>query len=302
VDYSDSEAVDFIRGYVTKMFPTEVERIMPLCLLDFAKPLCFHHLDSWLEALDVSLDDSVLADLRAGYVFISAYYFLLDSVCDSHLDSPNDALYLSHLLTGTYVLWYQACLRAVPEKVERLKDMLLCHVSRNASAVQLETKLHESPLDIAPSEDYISCIGRSDSALLLYDVLCMFCDRETDPDLISLLSDAVYYIQLGDDVADWRKDYRARRWTSLLREVFSQTGTIVSERECEDRIYLDGLLERRYAVMVNGYRRLLRCLREASYHTNLLRKWIQHEHDKALSCLSDAVTVKLSLLGVDEIE
>lgn len=293
--YTEHESIALLTDCLATLFPHDVEPLTRLCMLDFPIPLGFKHIDAWLEAMDVSMDGQVLANLRLGYVMLSGYYFLLDAVTDGHLESPTDALYLSHLLTGTLILWQKACTASSPEKLDLLSNCVMSHVSQNAAAVRLETELHQHPLEMADTEDYASCIGRSDSAVLLYDVLCILCDVERNPDLLRVLSDAVYFIQLGDDVADWRKDYRANRWTSFLRAAFITRGCIVTEEEVEQALYFEGLLERRFATMVKGYEGILRKLAESPFRTALLEQWIRHEHDKALTCLMDTVGVKLAL-------
>lgn len=291
---TEESTIAFLRQGIKKLFPHDVDIIVRLCLLEDYSVLGFDHIDIWSETLDAHLSESVLEDLRVGYILLSAYYFLLDAVMDGHVAEVEDPLYLSHLFSGAYTLWHRACLEIAPDRKEAFYACFLSHVSANANAVKLEVSLCQHPLRVTPGLDRECIVGRSDSAFLLYHVLCILSGCTPQPIIENLLSSFVYFVQLGDDLNDWKKDYSLGIWTSLLRFCFSRHGRILSEREVEDEIYLRGVFEERLAFMINGYREMLQQLEQPGFPCTQFRRWVQNEHDRAMKVLTNAVTCKLS--------
>jgi hypothetical protein len=215
-------------------------------------PLGYVHPDLFLELLPNKFNIEAVETLRIGYVLLAAYYFLLDAIVDGHLKNPMDALYISHLTSGAYSQFRTACAIASPDSIAALDLMICQHLAENAQAIRDESVYFSSPLMPADSEEIDSITGRSNAILLLYRTLCLFAGSAANQVVISLIKRLIYFIQLIDDLGDWREDYRAGRYTSVLRYSFSRRGRILSESKLENDLLLGGIFEVRCGMIINS--------------------------------------------------
>lgn len=286
----------FTQG-LSQIFPREVDALVTLCTNNSGYPLGFAHPDSFLELVGFELEEKLLLKLRTGYVCLSGYYFLLDAIIDEHLTDSPKALYLSHLLSATHLLFYEVCREINPSCQPRLSEIICSYISDNAEAVQAELRFQASPLVPAEVDEYMSIVGRSNSALLLYETLCAVSGRAIDITILGLLNDLVYYLQLIDDLGDWREDYCSKRWTSLLRTCFSRHKRILDEAEVEEEIYLSGISERRLATAINGLTRVQNgFISLQGVSSTRLQLLIDTQTKKARASLEERVQLKLDVL------
>ena len=54
------------------------------------------------------------------------------------------------------------------------------------------------------------------------------------------------------DLADWREDYNAHKYSTFLRELFTEHKRILSVQELEEEIYLSGIFEARALKVIKG--------------------------------------------------
>ncbi len=248
-----------------------------------------------LETTGAVIESAAFRDLRIAYVFLSAYYFLLDATVDEHLYKKTDALYLTHLLSASCLLFCRVCYRLVPNKVGEIQKDVFSHVAGNAWAVRTELEFQKKPLEPNEEDEFDSVVGRSNSVLLLYRIIAKLTGTEVKPQLVKLLNDLVFFIQLGDDLGDWRIDFRAQRWTSTIRSCFHQQGRILSEAEMEQELYLSGFYEQRSARIINGLNAVLFGLESSpDFSSHTLLPMIRKLRERVYGLLTDMVSVKLS--------
>lgn len=277
------------------LFPNDAPDLMRLCIRnDF--PLGYNHPDLALELVDAVIPEKALADLRVGYVFISAYYFLLDSVADKHLENDSDLVYLSHLLSGAITLFQESVFLCCPSRLQTVTRLLCSHISENAAAMTLEANLQTDAFNDDHDKDRASIIGRSNSALLLYHILYVITDKEPDPQIIACVSDLIYYVQLGDDLGDWEKDFIAKRWTSLLRTCFKRKGRILSVEELNREIFVTGVYEEKLSIIIHGLDSVANKLESRKdISSKAFRDWLTSLRNNFKKGLTELVATKISI-------
>jgi hypothetical protein len=125
----------------------------------------------------------------------------------------------------------------------------------------------------------------------LFEYYWMLSDNSNLPFVISKLREFVFLMQLGDDLGDWREDFRAGRWTSFLRECFGILGCIPLEQELEEYVYLSGAYELRLARVVTGLSGIADAF--CRIGQNDLASYISFERNTALDALREFTRIKV---------
>lgn len=198
------------------------------------------------------LAEESYVDLSVGYVLISGYYFLLDSVVDGHCAEPTSAVFLTHLLGGAMLRFNRLIQRENPSAAADWFTAFSDYCEANAEAVRLEKKLISTPMKLNPEDDRLSIVGRSNSFLLLYRLVCILHREESSAEVARALEALVYYLQLGDDLGDWREDFLAGNYSSTLRACFLECGRVLDLRSLEEFLYLSGFYEVRCIEIIRG--------------------------------------------------
>lgn len=290
------EASEIVRSHLASIYPNDVPQLHALCVHRINYPLGFEHPKALAQMFDANINNEAFEELRLGYVYLCAYYFLLDATVDEHLSEKNAPLYLTHLLSASCSLFTNACLKSRPEALSDTHRLLFEHISQNANAIKLEILLNDTPLKDTPDQNYKSIIGRSNAVMFLYSILSFLSNKSTDEQIVSILNDIVYYIQLGDDLGDWRKDYDGKRWTPFLRACFRRKGRLLNIQELEEEIHLTGFYEEYMANVINGLGEAKERLEKLSnINCCLLLKLINSHRNGFLDALSDLVALKFSV-------
>lgn len=292
-DRTTHTPLETVQNYIARFFPKETDALVRLSLNEDGHPFCFNHIDLFHEMIGFPFKDEDRDELRMGYVTLSAYYFLLDAVIDNHLHNESDALYLSHFFSMAWHSFVTVAQRIRPDSLDELGTTFFKFISLNAQAVQNEAIFQQTPLIVNEEEEYESIVGRLNTFLLLYHILTLLTGQPSEPKVTKILSDLLFYLQLGDDLGDWREDAQAKHWTSFLRLCFNHTGTPMSEEEIELAIFLDGLYEIRAAKIINGMEDLLCQLRDLpSLVSQHLQIFIFAHQEKLMNTLSEIVALK----------
>lgn len=243
----------------------------------------------------------ILDRLRLPYVLLSSHYFLLDDTIDHHLLQEDDVLYSTHLLFLVYSQVFLFTENSISEqaKTEFLQRIAKL-ISENASAIRLEIRQRAGFYKPSKDENYQMVAGRSNSTIQFYEILCFFAGKETNNKVISLLSDLVYYLQLGDDLGDWSQDFKRGNFTPLLQECFQQLP--VDKRNdfsaIESVLYTSGIYEQYVAQIVNNLDRIKSQFLELhDVDARPTCKWIDGARSKAYYLLSNMIAKKLSFLS-----
>ena len=122
-----------------RAFPEDAA-VRPLLCNKAGYLLGFDHAGMLAQPANFTAEDE-LPNIRRPYVWLSSYYFLLDSVIDGHSKNRLDALYLTHLLTLSVQELLALTQRLVPTKTAEVCDLMCRHTSRNATAVRIEKRV-----------------------------------------------------------------------------------------------------------------------------------------------------------------
>jgi len=275
-----------------ELFPADSAHLSILCKGLGGAPYGGNHPDFFAHACGLSLAPEHLERIRLGYVMLAAYYFLFDAAADNHLQHPTDSLYLPHLLTGALTEFTLVCLAVDPAKLVPLHTLVRRYLAANASAIKNEQLISSRPLLEDQPEEFYSIVGRSNAVLLLYDLLSLITDRAPDDRVTDIVTWLAYYIQMADDLGDWRDDYKNGRYTSFLRRCFARHDAVIDEPGLEEEVLLGGAFEERSAIVINGLAALLDKIDALPYRMEALQAYVTRQKDRIYAVLKDRVTAK----------
>lgn len=291
---STAECIVEVRKFLVGAFPADAVSLERLIAPD-GHPRGYEHLDLALSIVPVQLSDQQVRELRTFYVLLTAYYFLLDSVVDGHLEDPLDAAFLTHLSSGAF-LALAGCLSGGECDHDAIIQKVFAHVSENANSMRSETTMFSEPLTRNQSDERRSIIGRSNSALLLYYLLYDLASISPDERLIQTLRDFTICIQNADDFGDWEEDFENRRWTPFLKSCFEEIGSIPSRDELAERIYCRGKYELWAAEIIRDLDSVAENLAFLnSQRTAILKAWIERRRQQFYDALIEVVAAKQGL-------
>ncbi|MEQ1603948.1 MAG: hypothetical protein ABL999_03695 [Pyrinomonadaceae bacterium] len=291
----------WLRAKLEIDFPSDVEHLYDLCINEVGFPVGYYHPEILTNLFAISPNREIVDELRLPYIYLSAYYFCLDSIVDKDIVKSENAVYLTHLLTGSIHQFTRYFDQNYPDKANLLKSLLHEYISKNAAAVLSELEFRRNPFKTLELEEFESIVGRSNSFLLLLDLLSHALDAPVAPVTRTLIDRFLYFMQLGDDLGDWRLDFHNKRWTSFLRGCFSELGRIPNEAELERLVYLNGSYEQRAIRILKGFNEIIRNLAEQHYDSdkNFLT-FVVAQRDRLYTVLRDFVEVKQSCISWNE--
>jgi hypothetical protein len=274
----------------------ETERLLGLCLRDRGRLWGHDHVEILAEVAGLPDDDPAIPRLAVPYVLLSTHYFLLDAAVDGHAEDPTAILATTQLLFLVATLVGEVVLVRVPPAdrpplLARVADRL----AENAAAVRIELERRrgwEPPDEL----DRRAGAGRSNSTLLFYDLLCALAGGRPDPAAEALFGDLLYYLQLGDDLGDWRGDLETGNHTMLIRECAARLppDSARDPASIERELLLGGCYELYTSRLINqldGVLAELRALRHL--RTTRLQAYVLTARERAHRLLTDVLATKL---------
>lgn len=275
-------------------FPDDAEALFRLCQPGISEPLGLSHPQIVEDLLGVRLESNDLEKIQVGYVMITAYYFLLDAVVDGHLDDPLRALYLTHFL-ALACQKFDGVIFSHPDKdFKRFNRAFNNLVSKNAKAIRLENQFSSNSLSFSEEKEYASIVGRSNSSIMLLELIGALTNQTTTDQYKEVLQDFAYFVQLGDDLADWREDYVAKKYSTFLRELFAKHKRILSEEELEEEIYLSGIFEARALKVINGLENTISKIETIDKNNGILLKMhINHQIEAVKQLMTQVIEIKI---------
>lgn len=284
----------FILNALLETFPDDAQALFRLCQLGLSEPLGLSHPEVVEDLMGVEIDGNDREKIQVGYVMITAYYFLLDAVVDGHLDDPLLALYLTHFLSLA-CRKFDEVIYSYPDKdVERFKTEFNNLVSKNAMAIRLENEFSANSLSFSEEKEYASIVGRSNSSIVLLELIGVLTHQANTDQYKEVLQDFAYFVQLGDDLADWREDYKAHKYSTFLRELFTQHKRILSEQELEEEIYLSGVFEARALKVIKGLEHTISKIEAIDKNNgSYLKAHIKHQIEAVKQLMTHVIEIKL---------
>lgn len=284
---------------LNESFPTDAEALFRLCNHGMLHPLGIDHPNVIQDLIGIKLNQNDFEKIQIGYVMITAYYFLLDAVTDGHLDDILNTLYLTHLLTLACQNFDEVIFANRETDFKRFYAIFKKLVSENANAIRLENQFSSNPFSFSEDKEYSSIVGRSNSSIILLELIASLSNTSGTERLKDILQDFAFFVQLGDDLADWREDYNAKKYSSFLRELFTKHNRMLTESELEEEIYLSSIFERRAVKVIKGLENTIDKI-EAVSNTNgtFLKMLIRNQIEKIKLLLTQVIEIKLRLKNV----
>lgn len=280
-------------------YPDDAEILFRLCNHGLEQPLGIDHPLIIQDLIGAKLNQNDFEKIQVGYVMITAYYFLLDAVADGHLDDKLNSLYLTHLLTLACQKFDEVIFSNSKVDFKNFNSTFQQLVSENAKAIRLENQFSSNAFTFSEEEEYSSIVGRSNSSIILLELIASLTQTNNKSKLKEVLRDFAFFVQLGDDLADWRDDYKAQKYSSFLRELFSKHGQILSESELEEEIYLTSIFEARALKVIKGLENTNRKIETVSESNGkYLKLLIQNQIEKIKLLMTQVIEIKLRFKNV----
>jgi hypothetical protein len=288
-----------LRDWLEEDFPEFSKKLYPLCLNDAGTaPIFFSHPPLARRSARLTASDLFHDRIHRAYVYLASYYFCVDAIIDNHArsgtyaEAPGQiALFLGPLLSTSTHLFSLAVKEQFPVKENEVSTALRALLRENAMALLTETRFKEQPFAARTDEEKDNIVGRANLFIFLFELYWILSENDNFALLVSRQREFVFLMQLGDDLGDWREDFRAGRWTSFLRECFGVLGGIPTERELEEFVYLSGAYERRLARIINGFSRIADGF--SAIGLNELASYVSFERVAAFDRLREFTRVKV---------
>jgi len=290
---------DAIRSSVVRYLGSDPHQLLALCKRDRGQFVGHNHVEILAELAGLPEGAPVVERLTVPYILLSTHYFVLDAIVDGHAEELLSVLSTTPLLFLATVLIADELRDVAPET----REELLCHVGRrvseNGHAVRAEIERRqgwEAPNEI----DVRAAVGRSNSTLLFYDVLCAHAGRPTDPAVERVLSELLYHLQMGDDLGDWQQDLRDGNHTILLRESVARLGQDVppDRRAIERELFIDGGYESYVGRLVANLDRIAAKLRALDHvRSDRAQAYVAVARAALVRVLTEVIRTKLDHLA-----
>jgi hypothetical protein len=245
-------------------------------------------------------DDPVILRLSVPYILLSTHYFLLDAAVDGHADEATDVLATTQLLfLVSAMIGEELGGRLGAEERAAVYRRVAARLAENAAAVGIELGRRRG-WELPNELDYRAGVGRSNSTLLFYDLLCALAGREPDAAVEALCGDLLYYLQMGDDLGDWRDDLWAGNRTMLIRECAARLPEEARDdpARIERELLLGGFYELYTARLVKNLDRIVGELRAMGELRSVrLQAYVETARGRALKLLTDVVRTKLEYVA-----
>lgn len=291
----DKEFKEVIGSYL----PNDIEKIRELCIKGNDSYWGKEHIDILAELAGLDEHDPIIDDLRIPYVLFSAHYFLLDAAVDQHLSDPADILFVTHMLFLTQSLIFQAILQRSEKLINNdLYRTIGRRVSENTFAIQKELNRRKSEFEFS-EVDYPIIVGRSNSTLLFYEILTLLEGHFPDQEILTLLSDLVFYLQLGDDIGDWEEDLERGNYTPLLQLCFKNLpqGQAHTKQMIEEQLFLKGVYEQYMSLLIKNFDRIGNSFSKLkNIKSKKAQAFIKDARNKAYQLITGVVSRKVSYI------
>lgn len=285
---------NFIYTALVEAYPEDAKALFQLCKHGLEQPLGIDHPLIVQDLIGVNLGQSELEKIQLAYVMITAYYFLLDAVVDKHLKKNLDSLYLTHFLALSCELFNDHIYSNQHINIADFKRSFHQLISENAKAIRTENEFSSNLLSYSEQKEYDSIVGRSNSSIILLEIIAVISNSRNIDDVKEILKDFAFFVQLGDDLADWRDDLRAGNYTSFLRELFSKYNRILTEDELDEEIYLSNVFEARAVKIVKGLSQIIiRIEKRDNNKGKYLKLLIHNQIEKIKTLMVQVVEIKL---------
>jgi hypothetical protein len=280
------------REQIARLFPRHVESVLSIALNEMGAPLGYRHveyLDSWASP---GLEPSIARDLRTAYVLLATVVFAIDRLWDEQSTSDSDILY-----PGFLTLSAAKILSAIESRsgVQGLVDSFLDSFDDFSLAMKTERSARNSQsLDRRADRGHL--VNRSRLFIGLFGAICRLKGRQALDAEIRMLEEFLFWMQRGDDLGDWREDYKAGQNSYFIRLSIQAIGKRpTSEAEMEKYVYLSGAYEDEATEIINGLQNIETAVRTGSAGTTAnpaFAAFVEKQRQSIDQVLSDFRSIK----------
>ena len=280
------------REQIAQLFPRHVESVLRIALNELGAPLGYRHveyLDSWSSP---SLEASIARDLRTAYVLLATVVFAIDRLWDEQSQSEDDILY-----PGYVTLSAAKILSGIESRsgVHGLFDAFLSSFDDFSLAMKMERTARTSR-SLDHQVDRRHLVNRSRLFTGLFEVICRLKGRPPSASEIRILEEFLFWMQRGDDIGDWREDYRTGHNSYFIRLCIRANGELpASEAEMEEYVYLSGAYEEEAEKIINGLQDVETVVRTGSAGTTpnpAFAAFVEKQHQSIDQVLSEFRSIK----------
>jgi hypothetical protein len=294
---------DLLKKITVEDFGTYSAKIFSFCTDPVSgRPLYLTHLPLAIQASGFKgdLDQETLENLSAGYVYLIACYYCIDSFVDFHGWGVKDeedvtrAIDISLLLSTSQLRFFRAVSAINPSSLGWFIENFRNVVFLNAQALHEELSFR-SKVDTVfdESSEFFSMWARSNPFLFIFQLLFQMSDKCLSSRDEGIIKKILYWLQWGDDIGDWREDYAKRKWTPFLRICMNDVGFDSTEEEVEDHIYFNGIIEKYLSKVLFELEKLSNELTKQEEFGQLV-KFVKMQVAKAEHLLEQIIIAKLS--------
>lgn len=289
-----------LRKWLEEDFDAASPRLFKLCVdTRDNRPLYLTHVLLALKSTEYDLPElESLTNLQAGYVYLTAAYYAIDALVDEHGvigDGSKDILLSADVgivIVGSFNRFTKLFLKENPQNLlwflDRFRNLFL----ENSLALREEFFYRQDRnKEFSEKDEFFSMWARSNTFIFLFEICYALKGHKMPSDLERDLRNLLYYLQWGDDIGDWREDFRAKKWTPFLRSCIASSSDGIDEKWLEKKIYIDGKLEYHMGKVIEG---LAKVKSKIPAKSKSLRIFIDIQLRKAKKILVDFLTEKIS--------
>jgi len=303
--------LELMYSWLKEDYPEYADILIQLCVNDSEKnDLFFTHVFLAIDYFDKNnskFSPEIIHTLLSSYSYLIAVFFCLDSLVDGHscvdgnLATSEVAKAQTLFLTGGLIRLRKFC---------SLTNLDLFEVESKVNSVFYEYVLaldqeviNQQILEnIDPRCDYENIIGRANLSLFMFEIVGLACEEKKSQQLLNVLKNVlkelIYFVQLSDDLQDWKQDFESSRYTSFLRGCLSKFENTPSLTELEEFIYLNGSYESWLAKIIMGLDTISKELNNMGKSDTLLMEYIRVQRKVTKEWLVRFVNEKKSFLEV----
>lgn len=294
-------------SWLKEDYPESADSLIKLCVNDSEKNnLFFTHVFLAIDYFDKNnskFGTAFTETLLSSYSYLIAVFFCLDALVDGHsgingnLATPELAKAQTLFLTGGLIRLRKFC-SLVNLDLFEIESKVNSVFYEYVLALEQEVKNQQALDDINPRSDYENIIGRANLFLFMFEIVGLACGKQISQQLLKVLKELMYFVQLSDDLEDWKQDFESGRYTSFLRGCLSKFEKIPCLTELEEFIYLKGSYESWLAKIIMGLDAISKELYNMGESDTLLMKYIGVQRQVTKEWLVRFVNEKKTFLEV----
>lgn len=290
-------------------YPKYADKLLNICIeIDDSgeKSLFSDHINLAIDCFDKDRSKfsiQLTHSLVSVYSYLAASLFCLDAIVDGHSIGKKQILQHSDIAKAltlfqaggfTRLRKYASLAKLNLEDVERRVIFLFYNNSLALDDEDENRRILDNP---DPRTDYANIIGRSYLSLFLFEIVAMTCGQEMSLQFVNILKEIIYFVQLSDDIGDWKIDFESGGYTPFLKQVLSKIEGEVSMQKLKEFVYLKGVYESELAKIVIGFDEIYGNITSLNLNTTSLAEYVRYQREETKKWLVGFLDEKKSFIN-----